>query len=285
MIIDHTDSCMNVLFMLWKAIDHVWKLLIIAMNRHWSCMITYIFMSSWTLSWPLVWPKKVIILIINHHHFNSHHHHHHFNSHHQSSSRNSSVWRKWSQWRQIRNQSWTPGRCPPPQQKLSYRHRLHHLNHYRQNLDNPYHIPSNIWRSIRNSDSVCPRVCPRFSAKAFKPVYTEVRRPPISSKGLPTLFVPNMHYWSPAALGRKDLSNNQFHHYNHHHHHLGVDQYWKSGEEAWILHGRTSLPTCERSIIPKQMDCIVINISSIRIIIIIRIVVLFIVGDIIVNVS
>ena len=53
MIIDHTDSCMNVLFMLWKAIDHVWKLLIIAMNRHWSCMITYIFMSSWTLSWPL----------------------------------------------------------------------------------------------------------------------------------------------------------------------------------------------------------------------------------------
>ena len=23
------------------------------MNRHWSCMITYIFMSSWTLSWPL----------------------------------------------------------------------------------------------------------------------------------------------------------------------------------------------------------------------------------------
>ena len=59
MIIDHTDSCMNVLFMLWKAIDHVWKLLIIAMNRHWSCMITYIFMSSWTLSWPLI-----------------HHHHH-----------------------------------------------------------------------------------------------------------------------------------------------------------------------------------------------------------------
>ena len=54
MIIDHTDSCMNVLFMLWKAIDHVWKLLIIAMNRHWSCMITYIFMSSWTLSWPLI---------------------------------------------------------------------------------------------------------------------------------------------------------------------------------------------------------------------------------------
>ena len=24
------------------------------MNRHWSCMITYIFMSSWTLSWPLL---------------------------------------------------------------------------------------------------------------------------------------------------------------------------------------------------------------------------------------
>ena len=53
MIIDHADSCMNVPFMLWRAIDHIWKMLIIAMNRHWSCMITYIFISSWTLSWPL----------------------------------------------------------------------------------------------------------------------------------------------------------------------------------------------------------------------------------------
>ena len=59
MIIVHTGSCMNVLFMLWKAIDHVWKMLIIAMNRHWSCMITYIFMSSWTLSWPLLGQRKV----------------------------------------------------------------------------------------------------------------------------------------------------------------------------------------------------------------------------------
>ena len=55
MIIDHADSCMNVPFMLWRAIDHIWKMLIIAMNRHWSCMITYIFISSWTLSWPLGW--------------------------------------------------------------------------------------------------------------------------------------------------------------------------------------------------------------------------------------
>ena len=60
MIIVHTGSCMNVLFMLWKAIDHVWKLLIIAMNRHWSCMITYIFMSSWTLSWPLAERGRVL---------------------------------------------------------------------------------------------------------------------------------------------------------------------------------------------------------------------------------
>ena len=42
------DHAWNLLIMLWRAIDHIWKLLIIAMNRHWSCMITYIFMSSWT---------------------------------------------------------------------------------------------------------------------------------------------------------------------------------------------------------------------------------------------
>ena len=48
----HVWSTVNVLFRLWLTIDHVWKLLI-AMNRHWLCMIVYIFMSSWTLSWPL----------------------------------------------------------------------------------------------------------------------------------------------------------------------------------------------------------------------------------------
>ena len=52
MIIDNTDSCMNMLFMLWKSIGY--DMLIIAMNREcWSCMITYIIMSSWTLSWTL----------------------------------------------------------------------------------------------------------------------------------------------------------------------------------------------------------------------------------------
>ena len=36
-----------------------WKMLIIAMNRCWSCMITYIIMSSWTLSWTL--PERAIL--------------------------------------------------------------------------------------------------------------------------------------------------------------------------------------------------------------------------------